>query len=209
MVAILIVAILLLFKTFKAKQELEEQYSNQIKNQAQAEYKFKVETNKKGEQIATQEQIILNQSQAIEQNILQINDLKKELHLKQISTIIKNGQVIAYDTTHVPYTDTPLVIFIDSQSYLRVPIRFSKQTQWHTIEGYVGKDSLVITKDSTVNETIVVVGYSRKWIWGKKHPVVTIKNTNPNFQITSMSNVIIKEDDGFFKRIFKFIIGKR
>ncbi len=189
--------------------ELQDDYKNQIGALENTTYKYKQEINKKGEEVVTQQQIILTQKQAHDQDILNINELKKELNLKQIDAIIKSHTAIAYDTTHLPYVDTPIVLFIDSQYYLKVPISFSKKDKWRIIEGSVGKDSVVITKDSTNNETTVIIGYSRKWIWGKKHPVVVIKNTNPNIHTTSMANVIVKDEDGWLKRLFKFLIGKR
>lgn len=168
---------------------------------------FTERKNQDGSVTTSQRQLIMSMSDAIRNNALQLEELKKiasQVHVRT-ETEIKEVEVPS------PYPVE--VLKIDTLNYLRMPAKFStNKNGWFSLNTTlhkVGEDSAALTIDSLKvwNEYYVTVGYKTHF-FKKDEPLVEVKNLNPYTSVTDMNNIVIKEKKGVFqKRGFWMALG--
>lgn len=151
------------------------------------------------------------------QKIVQSDKLEAAL-VKEIKEMemVKPTEVVKYQTKTVVKTEIQLAdpVYIDSFPHLKLPRPFFKQDKHLTLGGTINRlgtlqiDSLIIPTSYTVaiGDTI------RKGLINKlfkvSDPVVRIRVDNPNVQITSMSNFVVRKPPKWYESTpFKIGVG--
>jgi hypothetical protein len=151
------------------------------------------------------------------QKIVQSDKLEAAL-VKEIKEMemVKPTEVVKYQTKTVVKTEIQLAepVYIDSFPHLKLPRPFYKQDKHLTLGGTINRlgtlqiDSLIIPTSYTVaiGDTI------RKGLINKifkvSDPVVRIRVDNPNVQITSMSNFVVRKPPKWYESTpFKIGVG--
>ena len=182
---LMLVVILLTLQLFGNNAEFK-QFKEQIARFKKSELAYQETINKEGDRVIEQEQIILSQSDAIQQGLLEIDKLKRVN--SQVHVITET----VIDTIMVTHTDT-VVEVIDGYSYLKLPQSYSFSDEFLILNAEVNEIGLNIDNISIFNESTITVGYKRGGFLKPLSPVIQIKNTNPYMQTHSVSNVVIEE----------------
>ena len=210
-----VVIVLLLFKTcqyIKDKDNLLDQMGDlRIREQY-----FTKKVQDDSSTIATQNQNILTQNEAIKLKLLTLEDGMKKVQsqVSQTQDVIVKKVLVPYVPNN--YVDTSLWMkrlkrgevsreLIDSLMYhsVLVPSKFQKKEKWFDISGQVRKEGVLIDSLQMKNESTITIGWKKSGFLnlGSKR-VVDIKNTNPYFDVTKMNNVVVKEKNGILRNKF-------
>jgi hypothetical protein len=160
--------------------------------------------NEKGEEIATQEQLVITEKQAKEMALLENERLKKIKSKVKIKTVTKIKHIwIPYDTT-IFIHDT----LSDSSFTARA---FSVGDEWYNVKGITMKKGIYIDNISFNNELSTTIGYKKdkglKNIFKSSYPVVEVKNNNPYSSTVAMENIVIKPKKKKFYETKGFALG--
>jgi hypothetical protein len=151
------------------------------------------------------------------QKIVQSDKLEAAL-VKEIKEMemVKPTEVVKYQTKTVVKTEIQLAepVYIDSFPHLKLPRPFYKQDKYLTLGGTINRlgtlqiDSLIIP----TSYTIAIGDTIRKGLINKifkvSDPVVRIRVDNPNVQITSMSNFVVRKPPKWYQTTgFKIGVG--
>jgi hypothetical protein len=151
------------------------------------------------------------------QKIVQSDKLEAAL-VKEIKDMemYKPTEVVKYRTKTVVKTEIQLAepVYIDSFPHLKLPRPFYKQDKHLTLGGTINRlgtlqiDSLIIP----TSYTIAIGDTIRKGLINKifkvSDPVVRIRVDNPNVQITSMSNFVVRKPPKWYESTpFKIGVG--
>jgi hypothetical protein len=151
------------------------------------------------------------------QKIVQSDKLEAAL-VKEIKDMemVKPTEVVKYQTKTVVKTEIQLAepVYIDSFPHLKLPRPFYKQDKHLTMGGEINRlgtlqiDSLIIP----TSYTIAIGDTIRKGLINKifkvSDPVVRIRVDNPNVQITSMSNFVVRKPPKWYESTpFKIGVG--
>jgi hypothetical protein len=130
--------------------------------------------------------------------------------------MVKPTEVVKYQTKTVVKTEIQLAepVYIDSFPHLKLPRPFYKQDKHLTMGGEINRlgtlqiDSLIIP----TSYTIAIGDTIRKGLINKifkvSDPVVRIRVDNPNVQITSMSNFVVRKPPKWYESTpFKIGVG--
>ena len=222
MFAILTIIILLLF--FKGC-EMKKDYDNLLNNSssiATLENKFEKKSLKDSSTMATQNQMLLSQVEALKLGVLKLNG-----DIKIVQSQVSQKQEIKIDSVLIPfvpknYADTLYWIARlrkgDSSRYLIdsllnnsviVPQPFKMDEKWFKMYGKVQKKGLLLDSFSLFNESTVTLGYKKSGFLNlKREAVVEVNNTNPYLNVTKFKNVVIKEKKSILQsKLFWFGIG--
>ena len=180
------------------------EYKNQIVKFKDGEQFFTQKINENGEKIAEQDQIILTQKDAIANNLLVIEDLKKIKSQVTIKTITK------IDSIFVPIIDTVERIVFDGQgiAFLKLPTKFGVQEEWYSLYSTINDKGMWIDSLSLYNRQIITLGLKSNGFFKSPTPTVMVKNENPYVNVNSLKNVVIKNDTRFYdKKGFWYGLG--
>ena len=109
-------------------------FQNQISKFEFKEQGYLETINDNGNRIAEQEQIILTQEQAIDNNLLEIKRLKEVNAQVVVNTITQIDSVFVpfyVDTTSIALNDS----IVDLDNFIQVPQIFSLEREWLVLEG--------------------------------------------------------------------------
>jgi len=203
----LLICILLLFlliwQVLSANSQLED-FKSQIIKFKDGEQLFVQKLNEKGEKIAEQDQIILSQKDAIAYNLLQIDDLKKIKSQVTIRTITK------IDSVYVPIIDTIERIIFDGDgvAFLKLPTKFGIEDEWYSLYSTLNNKGMWIDSLSLYNRQTITLGLKSNGVFKSPTPTVMVKNENPYVDISSLRNIVIKNDTRFYdKKSFWYGLG--
>lgn len=180
------------------------EYKEQIVKFKDGEQFFTQKINDNGEKIAEQDQIILTQKDAIANNLLVIEDLKKIKSQVTIKTITK------IDSIFVPIIDTVERIVFDGQgiAFLKLPTKFGVQEEWYSLYSTINDKGMWIDSLSLYNRQIITLGLKSNGFFKSPTPTVLVKNENPYVNVNSLKNVVIKNDMRFYdKKSFWYGLG--
>lgn len=203
---LLICIILLLFfmwRAYSSHVELGE-YKNQIIKLKDGEQVFVEKINEQGLKIGEQDQVILSQKDAIAYNLLEISNLKKVKSQVTIRTITK------IDSVYIPIIDTIDRIVYDTSgiALLKLPTKFGLENEWYSLFSTINKGGLLIDSLSLFNRQTITLGLKSNGIFKSPTPTVIVQNENPYVNISSMKNVVIKDNTRFYdKKGFWFGVG--
>jgi hypothetical protein len=151
------------------------------------------------------------------QKIVQSDKLEAAL-VKEIKEMemVKPTEMVKYQTKTVVKTEIQLAepVYIDSFPHLKLPRPFYKKDKHFTMGGEINRlgtlqiDSLIIP----TSYTIAIGDTIRKGLINKifkvSDPVVRIRVDNPNVQITSMSNFVVRKPPKWYQTTgFKIGVG--
>ncbi len=194
-----IVVIFLLFRGFfNANQKLSE-YKNTIQKFDLKEQVYIEKLKENGSKIIEQEQVFLNEKDAIKNNLLKV---KKDL--KKVKNQIKYITKIEIDSFFIPF-DSQNNIDIDS---VKLKKTFSLVDEFYNINGYVNKDGVLINKISFHNDMTITIANKKNGIFKKSIPIIQIENSNPYIVNESLKNITIKNNLKWYeKRSNMLLIG--
>ena len=204
---VLILCITLLFilitQLLSTNAKLNE-YKEQVVKFKDGEQFFIQKINDNGEKIAQQDQIILSQKDAIANNLLVIEDLKKIKSQVTIKTITQ------IDSIFVPIIDTVERIVFDGQgiAFLKLPTKFGIQEEWYSLYSTINDKGMWIDSLSLYNRQVITLGLKSNGFFKSPTPTVMVKNENPYVNVKSLNNVVIKNDTRFYdKKGFWYGLG--
>lgn len=235
LVVLLVAVLLLVWRSCEQSAQLSA-YKQQVNKFNLGDQVFIERTNKQGEKIIEQEQIILSQKDAIAHNLLTIEELKKVQSQVIIETITKVDSVyipfdnswqdenfwddddlvyvndstfyVMMDDSSLVHLDTLRKQYNNSPEVIYVPKSFSLFEDYYSITGNVLKSGVFIDSLRFKNELTLSIGMKSNGIFKKPLPVVIAKNSNPLIQTSSMQNVVIKNDLKWYdKKITWFAVG--
>ena len=194
-IIILVLTSLLVFtlvgycKKIKEVNNLQE--TTQLKSQ---EYKIRI--NKKGIKIAEQEQLILTQKQALNNNLIKDKKVNTKVEIKTVTKIEK---------IYVPYIDTIRDTIVKDSIGIYPRIAKSSLNGFLDASMTVSDTGVTIDSLKVFNEMTVKLTRKRVGLF-KIKPIISVENTNPYLQITGLNNVIIENKKRFYERPI-FLIG--
>jgi hypothetical protein len=184
--ALMLIVILLSIQLFGNNRDFKK-FKQQIARFEKSELLYQEEINEKGERIIEQQQVILTQSDAIEQGLLEIDRLKRvnsQVH------IVTNTVI---DTILISHVDT-VVQLINGNSYLKLPQDYSFSDEFLNFSANVNTHGLSVDNISVFNEGTITIGYKRQGLFKPMIPVVEVKNTNPYMKTSQVRNVVIEPE---------------
>ena len=205
--------------------ELKKDYNNLLDNStnyANLENSFKKKTLKDSSTIATQNQMLLTQFEALKLGVLKLNG-----DIKVVQSQVTQKQEIKIDSVFVPFipshfADTSVWMarinkgdssrhLIDSllNNTVIVPHSFKLEDKWFNMYGKVQKKGLLLDSFLITNESVVTLGYKKSGFLNlKKEAVVEVTNSNPYLNVTKLKNVVIKDKKTIIQsKLFWFGIG--
>ena len=203
---IVLLSVVILFLVcgyYNSKAELSD-FKKQILKFELSEQKYLETISENGARLVEQEQIILTQEDAIQNNLLEINRLKKIKSQVVVNTITQ------IDSVFVPFIVDSIVndTNILPTNYISVPKRFSLIDEWYSVNGKIKLNGLLIDSLSFNNELSLTIGNKSQGLFKKSQPVVLVEYSNPYVRTTSMQNIIIKDELRFYdKKSFWYGVG--
>jgi hypothetical protein len=169
---------------------------------------FDVERNEFGEQLAYQDQLLINEKQAKDLLAMENSSLKKIASSTKTKTVteikevyIPFGEVVhareLSDTNEIEESD------LNAENYRP----FGLSTEWYSLNGRVFSEGLIVDSLSIKNEITTNIGWKKDKWYKKKYAVVEVKNTNPHTQVTGMQNVVVKPPKKKFFQTTAFKVG--
>jgi hypothetical protein len=188
---VLLLAIIFLVWDGCSKNAQLSAYRNKISNYKLKEQSFIQRIGKNGAKIAEQQQIILSQKEAIDNELLMLNDFSR---VDNQVTIRTRTQI---DSVFIPFEK----IKIDTQVvYTCYDRRFILVTKDYAIYGTSIKDGVRLDSLYFDSQAKITIGNKSQGIFRKPKPVVEVQYDNPYITTTQMQNVIIKEDLKWYDR---------
>lgn len=197
LVCAIIALILLVWNSCSMRKELLL-YKENISKLNIGEQVFFEKINKQGNRIAEQEQIILSQKDAIQNNMLTIKDLKN------VQSQVKVRSIFRIDSVFIPYLDT--ITMIDSITF--IPRKFNLSNDFYSLSGKTQINSLLLDSVSFSTGLDITIGSKKMGLFKSPKPIVIIEYTNPYIVTTSLNNVIIKDQPKWYeKKSFWLSVG--
>ena len=200
LIGLLIVCIILLVCGYANTKADLSSFKSQIGKLEFNEQKYLETISENGNKIAEQEQIILTQTQAIDNNLLEIERLKK------VSAQVVVNTITQIDSVFVPfYVDTTITDSVD-YDFIKVPQMFSLQNEWYSLGGNINKSGLLLDSLSFNNELKITLGNRSEGILKPTTPLVLVEYSNPYVSTTGLQNIVIQNDLKWYDKK-GFLIG--
>jgi len=172
-----------------------------------------VRLGKNGEQLVSQKQNILTLKDAVV-----LEKIEKEKYMKSVQAQAKLGikntfsgkTVIYHDTVErLVYVDTSYGGLVDDTTvYIKVPLKIEYRDSWNLFQGTLGEEVFFIDSITVKNELRLTIGYEKQGLFKEPKPIVEVKSSNPEAQVTIIDNVIIDKPEPFYKKAwFGIIVG--
>ena len=162
-------------------------YKRQVKKLDLQQTEFITMVDKQGLLISEQEQIILSQKDAIEMNLLEIENLKKVN--SQVSVVTQT----IVDSVFIPFQSDTLK-------------NFGLYDKWYGLSGIVENRRVKLDSIYFNNDMRITIGYKKNGWFKKPSPIVKIKNENPYSRVVNMQNVVIDNPTKWYEKK-GFLIG--
>lgn len=193
LVLLTIIAILLVWDGCKKNAELSA-FKKEMSKLDLSNQKFTQKVNKLNQTIVEQEQIVLSQKDAIHNNLLIIDGLKR------VKSQVRVKSVIKVDSVYVPF-----VITDTDTHYVDVPCdfiskRFSLIDKYYSIHGNTLENGLMIDSLSFSNDFTITIADKKMGFLRKAKPIVSVVYDNPYISTQKMNNIIIKDDRKWYSK---------
>lgn len=162
-------------------------YKRQVKKLDLQQTEFITMVDRQGLLISEQEQIILSQKDAIEMNLLEIENLKKVN--SQVSVVTQT----IVDSVFIPFQSDTLK-------------NFGLYDKWYGLSGIVENRGVKLDSIYFNNDMRITIGYKKNGWFKKPSPIVKIKNENPYSRVVNMQNVVIDNPTKWYEKK-GFLIG--
>ena len=126
-----------------------------------------------------------------------INQLRKDL--SKVKTIIKTETITRIDTVQIPFE-------------VVVPGKFERigkhKKKFFSFDYKVNEAGLTFSNFSIPNEQISIIGFQRKWFFGKQTLKANVTNTNPFVKTINVKTVQVVVPKRFYDtRLFNIGVG--
>ena len=203
-VGLIVVILFLVWKSCEQNAQLSN-FESQISKLNIGEQKFKQTIDSDSNLILEQQQIILSQKQALNNNLLEINRLKK------VQSQVKIVSKVKIDSVFIPFHDT---LYIDTSNnkdsslkgFIQVPKSFSLSNEYYSFGGSILKKGLILDSVRFDNKMTLTFGLKSVGLFKKPKPMLDVKYNNPYIQTTSLNNVVIKNELKWYEKK-PFFIG--
>lgn len=182
-------------------------YQKKISNLGLREQTFKEKIEEDGTRIAEQEQLILTQKQAIQNDLLRIVELRKIKSQVNVKTITKIDSVfIPFDETwqNENQFDSVVVhdtIYIDSSiASITLPKKFRLNNDWYNLGGEVRKQGIHLDSLRLFNDLTISTGLQSQGFFKRPKPMVIVDYQNPYVSTRNLSNISIKDKLKWYDR---------
>lgn len=190
LVVLIIVIILLVWDGCSKNAQLSVFKENVIKLKYNTDL-FKETIAKNNNRIAEQEQIILNQNDAIDNGILDMNEFK---NIKSQVRVETRTQI---DSIFIPFetikSDTQVVYQCSDR-------KFTLVTDDYGIFGLTKQEGVLLDSLYFDSGLAITIGTKSAGFLKKAKPIVEVKYTNPYIKTKSIQNIIIQEDLKWYDR---------
>jgi hypothetical protein len=200
LIGLLIACVILLVCGYANTKADLSSFKAQIGKLEFKEQKYLETIDDNGNRIAEQEQIILTKTQAIENNLLEIE------RLKEVSAQVVVNTITQIDSVFVPfYVDTTIVDSVDFD-FIKVPQLFSLQNEWYSLGGTIKKSGFLLDSLSFRNELTLTLGNRSNGFLKPTTPLVLVEYSNPYVSTTGLQNIVIQNDLKWYDKK-GFLIG--
>lgn len=197
-VGLIVVILFLVWKSCEQNAQLSN-FENQMSKFDIGEQKFKQTINSDSNLILEQQQIILTQKQALNNNLIEINRLKK------IQSQVKIVSKVQIDSVFIPFHDT---LYIDThkenketlKGLINVPRRFYLSNEYYTFDGTILKKGVMLDSVKFNNDMTLTFGFKSVGLFKKPEPVLDIMYKNPYIQTSSLNNIVIKNQLKWYEK---------
>lgn len=190
LVVLIIVIILLVWDGCSKNAQLSVFKENVIKLKYKTDL-FKETIAKNNNRIAKQEQIILNQNDAIDNGILDMNEFKN------IQSQVRVETRMQIDSIFIPFetikSDTQVVYQCSDR-------KFTLVTDDYGIFGLTKQAGVLLDSLYFDGGLAITIGTKSAGFLKKAKPIVEVKYTNPYITTKSIQNIIIQEDLKWYDR---------
>jgi hypothetical protein len=187
-VVLTIIVILLVWDGCNQKARLSA-YKKQISKLTLSNQSFSERIDKSGKKIIEQDQLILSQKDAIRNNLLVLNGMKKVQSQVRIQSIFK------VDSIFVPYTDTFIIEKTNYKSF-----GFALNNDKYSIVGKTQEGGILLDSISFNNNLNVTIGNKSQGFFRASKPIVEIQYENPFVNTKSVQNIVVKNDIKWWDR---------
>ena len=187
-VVLTIIVILLVWDGCNQKARLSA-YKKQISKLTLSNQSFSERIDKNGKKIIEQDQLILSQKDAIRNNLLALNGMKKVQSQVRIQSIFK------VDSIYVPYTDTFIIEKTNYKSF-----GFALNNDKYSIVGKTQEGGILLDSISFNNNLNVTIGNKSQGFFRASKPIVQIQYENPYINTKSVQNIVVKNDIKWWDR---------
>lgn len=187
-VVLTIIVILLVWDGCNQKARLSA-YKKQISKLTLSNQSFSERIDKNGKKIIEQDQLILSQKDAIRNNLLALNGMKKVQSQVRIQSIFK------VDSIFVPYTDTFIIEKTNYKSF-----GFALNNDKYSIVGKTQEGGILLDSISFNNNLNVTIGNKSQGFFRASKPIVEIQYENPYVNTKSVQNIVVKNDIKWWDR---------
>ena len=194
---VLTILIILLVWDGCSKKALLSAYKKQMSKLEFTNQSVEEIVNKDGKKIIEQEQLILSQKDAIQNNFLVLDKMKK------VQSQVRINNVYQLDSVFIPYTDTIIIENTKYKSFV-----FGVNNDSYNIFGKTNEGGILIDSLSFYNNMKITIGNKSMGFFKASKPIVQIDNTNPYIKTTSVQNIVIKNELKWWDKKFTwFSIG--
>ena len=180
-----------------SKKALLSAYKKKMSQLELTNQSFEEIVNKDGKIIIEQEQLILSQKDAIQNNFLVLDKMKK------VQSQVRINNVYQLDSVFIPYTDTIIIENTKYKSFV-----FGVNNDSYNIFGKTNEGGILIDSLSFYNNMKITIGNKSMGFFKASKPIVQIDNTNPYIKTTSVQNIVIKNELKWWDKKFTwFSIG--
>jgi hypothetical protein len=198
LMGLLVVCIILLVCGYANTKADLSAFKNEIGKLEFKEQEYLETITNNGTKIVEQEQIILTQSQAIDNNLLEIK------RLKEVNAEVVINTITEIDSVFVPFfADTinvDSIISVELDNYIKVPKLFTLNDEWYSFGGQIQKSGLLLDSLRFNNELTLTLGNKSNGIFKKTTPMVLVEYSNPYVSTTGLQNIVIKNDLKWYDR---------
>lgn len=199
-VALLIVIAILFYNNIQLKGTLTSTY----KLVSDTTQYFETYVDDLGRTISKQGQRIATQEQAIQSGLVNVAELEA-LNIKYLASIASLEEKIGLKDTVIKYVEVPVIIDVDGDEYLKIPIPFAETSKWFNINGDVTKGGVAFRDLSFISSPKITIGYQKEKWYKKKTPEIFYSNESPYVTLKTMDNIIIKEPKKWYETNIFFI----
>lgn len=187
-IVLTIIVILLVWDGCNQKARLSA-YKKQISKLTLSNQSFSEKIDKDGKKIVQQDQLILSQKDAIRNNLLALDGMKKVQSQVRIKSIFK------VDSIFVPYTDTFIIEKTNYSSF-----GFALNNDKYSIVGKTKENGILLDSISFNNNLNVTIGNKSQGFFRASKPIVQIEYENPYVNTKSVQNIVVKNDIKWWDR---------
>ena len=181
-VVLMIIVVLLVWDGCNQKARLSA-YKKQMGKLEFSNQKFTETISNDGKKIVQQEQLILSQKDAIRNNLLALDGMKR------VQSQVRIKSVMQIDSVFVPYTDTFLVEKTNYREF-----GFGLNAEHYNIAGRTKEKGVLIDSITFRNDLRVTIGNQSRGFFRSSQPIVKIENSNPFINTKSVQNIVVKND---------------